>query len=196
MSDTAKNCADLQGKTIGGLPIDRIAHLILIREIEDFLYTEMDVLDNREFERWLEFFSDDLRYWMPMRKNLAFRDHHHDITGPDDAAWIDDDKNILTKRVKQILTGIHWAEEPLSRVSHIITNVRIDRSITALVEGEEVEVKSGFLVHRNRLETETDFLAGRRIDILRRSGDSFLIAKRTIVIDQSVLLAKNLTFFF
>ncbi|MGA0604463.1 3-phenylpropionate/cinnamic acid dioxygenase subunit beta [Phenylobacterium sp. VNQ135] len=185
-----------QGMGFRELSADRLAYLNLAREIEDFLYDEMDTLDNREFERWLTYFAEDLRYWMPMRKNMAFREHHKDITGPDDAAWIDDDKALLTKRVKQILTGIHWAEEPLSRVSHIITNIRFDKSVTHLSDGQEVEVKSGFLVHRNRLETETDFLAGRRVDLLRRSGDSFLIARRTIIIDQSVLLAKNLTFFF
>lgn len=175
---------------------DRLNYLYLVREIEDFLYEEMEILDNRKFERWLEFFAEDIRYWMPMRKNMAFRDQERDITGSTDVAWIDDDKVSLTKRVKQILTGIHWAEEPLSRVSHLISNIRIPRNITALGEGAEVEVRSNFLLHRNRLETETDFLAGRRIDVLRRSGHSFLIAKRTIIIDQSVLLAKNLTFFF
>jgi 3-phenylpropionate/cinnamic acid dioxygenase small subunit len=175
---------------------DNLAYLVLAREIEDFFYEEMEILDNREFERWLAFFSDDVRYWMPMRKNMAFRDQERDITGPEDIAWIDDDKGTLTKRVKQILTGIHWAEEPLSRVSHLISNVRMVRRATELREGEEIEVRSNFLLHRNRLETESDYLAGRRIDVLRRTGSSFMISNRKIVIDQSVLLAKNLTFFF
>ncbi len=175
---------------------DRLNYLYLVREIEDFLYEEMEILDDRQFERWLDFFSEDVRYWMPMRKNMAFRDRERDITGSTDVAWIDDDKISLTKRVKQILTGIHWAEEPLSRVSHLISNIRIARDAAALTEGDELEVRSNFLLHRNRLETETDFLAGRRIDVLRRTGGRFLIAKRTIIIDQSVLLAKNLTFFF
>lgn len=175
---------------------DRLKYLCLVREIEDFLCEEIEILDDRKFERWLEFFSEDVRYWMPMRKNMAFRDQERDITGSTDIAWIDDDKVSLTKRVKQILTGIHWAEEPLSRVSHLISNIRIQRDLTEVPEGSEIEVKSNFLLHRNRLETETDFLAGRRIDVLRRSGSSFLIVNRKIIIDQSVLLAKNLTFFF
>jgi len=175
---------------------ERLKYLYLVREIEDFLYEEMEVLDDRKFERWLDFFSEDIRYWMPMRKNMAFRDQDRDITGSTDIAWIDDDKVSLTKRVKQILTGIHWAEEPLSRVSHLISNIRIQRDLTEVPEGSEIEVKSNFLLHRNRLETETDFLAGRKIDVLRRSGSSFLIVNRKIIIDQSVLLAKNLTFFF
>jgi len=168
--------------------------LLLIEQIREFLYLEMDVLDDRDFDRWLDFFADDLRYWMPIRKNLPAREQHKDITGEDDMSWIDDDKVTLVKRVRQIQTGVHWAEEPLSRVTHLLSNIRI-------VAGEEMPrgeilVRSHFLVHRNRLETETDFISGRREDVLRRHGETFLIASRKIIIDQSVLLAKNLTFFF
>ena len=60
----------------------------------------------------------------------------------------------------------------------------------------EVGVKSRFLVYRNRVETETDFLVGKREDVLRRVEPDWKIARRRIVLDQSVLLAKNLTFFF
>ena len=60
----------------------------------------------------------------------------------------------------------------------------------------ELEVRSRFLVYRNRVETETDFLVGRREDLLRRQGGDWRIARRKIVLDQNVLLAKNLTMFF
>jgi 3-phenylpropionate/cinnamic acid dioxygenase small subunit len=60
----------------------------------------------------------------------------------------------------------------------------------------EVTVKSRFLIYRNRVETETDVLVGKREDLLRRVNAGFKIARRKIILDQSVLLAKNLTFFF
>jgi 3-phenylpropionate/cinnamic acid dioxygenase small subunit len=170
---------------------DRLAYISLMREIEDFLYVEADLLDEREFERWLDLFTEDVRYWMPMRKNLEFRDRDKDITDENDVAWIDDDKATLTKRVKQILTGIHWAEEPLSRVSHLVSNIRLAQQI----DDATYLVKSHFIVHRNRLETETDFIAGRREDTLRRVDQGLKIARRKIIIDQAVLMAKNLTFF-
>jgi 3-phenylpropionate/cinnamic acid dioxygenase small subunit len=170
----------------------RIAYLSLIREVEDFLYEESDILDERRYEDWLGLFSDDCQYWMPMRKNLPFRERERDITDVHDIAWFHDDKLTLTKRVDQIMTGVHWAEEPVSRVSHLVSNVR-------LMEGADdglLRVKSHFILHRNRLETETDWIAGRRHDTLRPVGTSYQIVERKIIIDQSVLLAKNLTFFF
>ncbi|HMH75464.1 MAG TPA: aromatic-ring-hydroxylating dioxygenase subunit beta, partial [Candidatus Udaeobacter sp.] len=58
-----------------------------------------------------------------------------------------------------------------------------------------IAVKSRFLVYRNRVETETDLLVGKREDLLRRVDGCWRIARRKVILDQSVLLAKNLTFF-
>jgi 3-phenylpropionate/cinnamic acid dioxygenase small subunit len=57
-------------------------------------------------------------------------------------------------------------------------------------------VRCRFLVYRNRVETETDFLIGKREDTLRKVDGAWKIAERKITLDQNVLLAKNLTFFF
>jgi 3-phenylpropionate/cinnamic acid dioxygenase small subunit len=177
------------------IPSERVAYLDLMREIEDLLYAEADYLDEREFEKWLALFTEDVRYWMPIRKNVASDNLARETTAEDDIAWIDDDKATLVKRVEQIRTGIHWAEEPLSRVSHVVTNIRLAEPRAAIEDGESATVKSRFLVYRNRLETETDILVGRREDVLRREGGALKIARRKILIEQSVLLAKNLTVF-
>jgi len=113
-----------------------------------------------------------------------------------DVNWFDEGKDTLTRRVKQILTGIHWAEEPPSRICHLISNVQVGTATPAGAPASEVTVKSRFLVYRNRVETETDFLVGKREDLLRRVSGSWKIARRKIVLDQNVLLAKNLTVFF
>jgi 3-phenylpropionate/cinnamic acid dioxygenase small subunit len=176
--------------------IDRAGYISLIREIEDFFYLEADVLDSREWDRWLTFFADDLRYWMPIRKNLAYRDRAKEIATEDEVAWFDNDKDLLTRRVRQIMTGVHWAEEPLSRVSHLVTNIRLAAMADHVAEGESIEVRSHFMVYRNRLETETDIMVGRREDTLRRVGSSFQIQRRKVLIDQNVLTAKNISFFF
>jgi 3-phenylpropionate/cinnamic acid dioxygenase small subunit len=65
------------------------------------------------------------------------------------------------------------------------------------VQPDHVRVKSRFLVYRNRLQDETDFFVGKREDILRRDPDTgWKVARRTIILDQNVLLAKNVTVFF
>jgi 3-phenylpropionate/cinnamic acid dioxygenase small subunit len=108
-----------------------------------------------------------------------------------DMNWFDEGKETLTRRVRQILTGVHWAEEPLSRVSHMVSNVRLLQATP-----EEVQVKCRFLIYRNRQQNETDFFVGKREDTLRKVEGEWKIARRKVILDQNVLLAKNLTVFF
>ena len=85
-----------------------------------------------------------------------------------------------------------WAEDPPSRIRHLITNV----SVQAGDAPDEYVAESAFLCYRNRLEREVDLYAGGRTDVLRRTEDgTLLIARRTILLDQNVLLAKNISTF-
>src|SRR5207237_4676312 len=113
---------------------------------------------------------------------------------PDDSAisWFDEGKGPPAGRVRQLNTGLHWAEEPVSRVCHVVSNVQV-----LDVQGDEVRVKSRFIVYRNRLQEETDFFVGKREDLLRRdAATGWKVASRNITLDQNVRLAKNVTIFF
>ena len=176
---------------------DRIARLLLTHEVAEFLYREAELLDERRYDEWLALLADDVRYWMPMRRNVKYGEEQREFTRErQDIAWFDEGKDTLTRRVKQIQTGIHWAEEPVSRISHLVTNVQLIEATPSIAEPREVTTRCRFLIYRNRVETETDILVGKREDVLRRDGHGWRIARRKIVLDQNVLLSKNLTFFF
>lgn len=161
-------------------------------EIEDFFYMEADLLDERRYEEWLDLLTEDMRYFMPLRRNVPFEETARENTVPRrEMSWFDEGKPTLTQRVRQIRTGAHWCEEPFSRVTHMVSNIRVTE-----VGESGVQVHSRFLVYRNRLEDEQSFFIGRRIDTLRREGGSWKIAAREVILDQNVLLAKNLTTFF
>jgi 3-phenylpropionate/cinnamic acid dioxygenase small subunit len=161
-------------------------------EIEDFLYLEADLLDDRRYEEWLELLHDQLEYVVPLRRNVHSQETGSEFTrSGHDVLWFDEGKVTLTQRVEQIRTGLHWAEEPISRVTHFVTNVRV-----ADFDGTTAEVSARFLVYRNRVDTETDLFAGRRRDTLVWQDDRWLLRKRVVNLDQTVLLAKNITFFF
>jgi 3-phenylpropionate/cinnamic acid dioxygenase small subunit len=176
---------------------DRPARLLLAQEVAEFLYVEAELLDERRYDDWLALLADDVRYWMPMRRNVKFGDSEREFTRErDDIAWFDEGKETLTRRVRQIQTGIHWAEEPQSRIAHLLSNVQLLEATPSVADPREVTAKCRFLIYRNRVETETDLLVGKREDTLRRAGDTWQIARRKIILDQNVLMTKNLTFFF
>jgi 3-phenylpropionate/cinnamic acid dioxygenase small subunit len=179
-------------------------HAEIIREVEQFLYREARLLDERRFHKWLELLTDDIHYWMPVRtsrypkssKAIAILDsdryEEEELSKEDELAILDETKETLTRRIARLDTGLAWAEDPPSRTRHIITNIELESGET----DSELKVYSNFLVYRNRSETEQDFYVGARQDVLRKGDGGWKIARRKIILDQNVLLAKNVSIFF
>lgn len=160
-------------------------------EIERFLYDEVELLDQRKPAEWLDLFSEDTHYWMPMRRTLSPDELDKEFTGPEGMAIFDDDKAMLTLRVKKLESGYSWSEDPPSRTRHMLSNVRLLEATD-----NEVTVRSNFFVYRTRQATEVDIWVGRREDVLRKTGSSWQIADRKIFLDQTTIMSKNLSNFF
>ena len=168
------------------------------REIEEFLYDEANLLDDRQFKEWIDTLAEDLEYFMPMEYNVKAGEHaRRELTTREkQMSWFNEGKWTLTKRAEQIMTGVHWAEEPLSRVSRLVSNVQLT-AMQANDDGDlEVDVSSRFLTYQNRCEYEQYFFVGDRKDRIRKTADGWKLCRREIRIHQNVLLAKNLSIFF
>ena len=181
-----------------------LERLLLKAEAEAFLHHEADLLDGRRFEEWLGLLTDDVKVWMPIVRNVSTADLDRELTVEDaDAAWIDEGIDTLRQRVKQLVTGVHWAEQPPSRTTHMISNLEVRTVIRrpGVEPGDpdalaELETRCRFLLYRNRNEDEQDFFVGKRNDRLRRENGQWKLARREVYLDQNVMLAKNLSVFF
>lgn len=174
------------------------------REIEQFLYREARLLDERRFDEWLALLTDDVRYWMAGRSNryprhskaIAILDPDRyvadDRAREDELAILDETKETLTGRVRRLDTGMAWAEDPPSRTRHLIANIEPAPGPNS----SEVVVYANFIVYRSRGATEEDFYVGTRCDRLRRVDGEWKLAERKVTLDQNVLLAKNVSIFF
>ena len=163
----------------------------LQHEVEQFLYEEADILDRRDFEKWLELLTDDIDYWMPIRSTRAKGDEAHEFAERGQGAFFDENRQFLEERVRKLDTGFSWAEDPPSRTRHVVSNVRIVEG-----SGEEVEVNCNFMLYRSRLANTEDLWVGRREDTLRRVDGCFKLSRRHIFLDQVALGSKNLSVFF
>lgn len=170
---------------------DRLAELVRQYEVERFLYDEAAMLDQRRYEEWLDLFTEDTHYFVPIRRTRLQHEIDQEFTQPGEMAFFDDDKELLASRVTKLLSGRSWSEDPPSRTRHLVGNVRV-----VVDDGTELTVESNFHLYRTRLNSEEDSWIGMRRDRLRRVGDSFQIARRTVFLDQTVLLSRNLSNFF
>ncbi|MDO8301460.1 3-phenylpropionate/cinnamic acid dioxygenase subunit beta [Lacisediminimonas sp.] len=173
------------------------AYYRLRREAEEFLYDEAELLDSRRFKEWIDTLAEDLVYFMPMTFNVKFGEHEkREYTRYEqEMSWFNEGKWSMNKRVEQILTGVHWAEEPLSRLARVVSNVQVTGTRTNRAGQQEFAVRNAFVTYQNRCEYEEYLFVGKRYDVLRREGDGFKLARREIHLGHNVMLAKNLSIF-
>jgi ethylbenzene dioxygenase beta subunit len=163
----------------------------LLIAIERFYRREARLLDEERHQDWYALLADDLFYWMPLREN-RFRRDQRPAFDPDSMALFDDRKADIAVRIGRLSSNLAWTEDPPTRHLYLISNVE---AFETDVEGE-FETHSAFVQYRNRSEHDEATLVGRRRDILRQTTDGFQIARRMILLPQSVLLTKNLSAFF
>ncbi|MEJ0024913.1 MAG: 3-phenylpropionate/cinnamic acid dioxygenase subunit beta [Rhizomicrobium sp.] len=171
----------------------QIVGVELQHEIEQFLYREAALLDNRRFEEWLDVLAEDIRYYMPLRTNRSRREQSLEYSSEHESSYFDEDKRMMNVRVKKLRSEFGWSEDPPSRTRHLVSNVQIEPN----VDGESFAITAAVLVYRNRAERTVDIISGERRDVLRRANNAlgFEIASRTFLIDQSTVLAYNISFF-
>ena len=64
------------------------------------------------------------------------------------------------------------------------------------LDGEEIHATCNFQLYRTRLNSEEDSWIGRREDVLRRVDGELKLARRHIFLEQTVILAQNMSNLF
>ena len=155
--------------------------LELFRDVEAFLYREARMLEDNRFDEWLDCFSDDVRYWMPIQESTDGSSAAGEE--PDTFALFDDDRKSLELRVLRIKTGDAHAEVPPSTTQRLITNITVEPAAA----DHSLSVRSNFLVYQERRGRHGVTFFGKRDDLLRQIQGEFKIAQRRIDLAQRIL---------
>lgn len=155
--------------------------------VQDFLVAEAELLDSQRFHEWIELFTDDCTYYVPIRVSRKMPAS----SVVEEIGYFDDNRQSLGLRVKRLGTDVAWAEDPPSFTRRFVTNFRVGE-----LEDGEVRVRDYLLLYRSRGDRGThDLISGERQHVLRANGDSFRIAARRVILDQASLGTKNLGVF-
>ena len=97
-------------------PSPPVSHEDLI----DFVYREAELLDERQYQRWLDLFADDGRYWIPAQP------------GQTDArlqvSLMLEDKLLLKARIARLGGERTFSQQPESRGLHVLQRPRVEAS--------------------------------------------------------------------
>lgn len=134
--------------------------------VEQFLYHEARLLDTGQLEAWLDLFTDDATYWLPLER--------YQKDPLETGSLIHDDRTLLELRVKQARHPRAHARQPLARTVHQVSNIMV----AAEADGETVVHSTLQLVEfRNEKQRLYGALVEHR---LRRVRDGFRIARKRV----------------
>jgi p-cumate 2,3-dioxygenase beta subunit len=144
-----------------------------VKEIEQFLYHEAQLLDEWRLEEWLALFAEQASYIVPATSGGT-----PEVGAA--LALVSDDRARLAGRVERLLNRNAHASSPHPRTRHLVTNVR------AIADGNSWKVRANFVVYsmRNR---QTNLYMGEYRYRLRTAGNSFLIEERIASLDMESL---------
>ena len=144
-------------------------------QVEDFLYTEAELLDGWQLNEWLALFTEDATYQVPASGMGP------DASPDDNLFYIADDRLRLNERVNRLTKKAAYAESPRSRTRHLVHNVRI-------VSDDEsgMVVRAAFVVHRFKDGASSSYVGGAAYRLVRH-GDSFKIRSKRCTLDSEGL---------
>ena len=146
----------------------------VLETVRAFLHREARLLDDRDFDAWIECYHPDAEFWMP-----AWDDDHELTTDPQTEISLIyyPNKGGLEDRVFRIRTERSSATSlPEPRTSHNISNVEVIER-----RGDLVDVRFNWHTMYFRYNT-VDPYYGTSFYTIDFSGDQPLIRRKTVVL--------------
>jgi 3-phenylpropionate/cinnamic acid dioxygenase small subunit len=131
-----------------------------LREVEQFLYRQAELLDEKRWGDFIELFAEDGMYWMPASPEQT--------TGEGVPSIFYEDRNLMTVRMKRVTHPHAWSQSPMWGTSHLVGNVAIEREDA---KTGEIAVRSRFHMMEFRRDVSRHFAGTYRHRLVRANGD-------------------------
>ncbi len=130
--------------------------------VQQFIYHEARLLDERRWQEWLDLWTDEGMYWIPQVHGQESPFDHISL------CW--DNKMLRELRMRTLENPHNWAQQPITHTNRVVGSIMID--------GTDAD---GFLIVRSAFHLtewrkgDARHLAGSYIHKLTPAGDSWKI---------------------
>jgi len=137
--------------------------VVIQHEVGQFLYKQADILDERDWDSWLDLFTKDGKYWMPVSPEQESGEGVPNI--------FYEDKYLMDMRIRRVEHPYAHSQKAGHRTSHVVSNVIID---DVNKKTGDIKCRSRFHMVEYRLETQRYF-AGKYTHHLEKTEGSYRI---------------------
>jgi 3-phenylpropionate/cinnamic acid dioxygenase small subunit len=139
-----------------------VAAADLQREVEQFLFRQAELLDDKHWQPWMDCFADDGLYWVPARPEQTTWDGTPSI--------FIEDKLLMEVRKGRVTHPNAWSQAPLWETNHIVSHVAIESA-----GPQEIVVRSRFHMMELRRDTIRHFGGRYRHTLMRDAAGALRI---------------------
>ena len=153
------------------------------QQLIDFVYAEARMLDEQRFEDWLQLFTDDGFYWMPLEPGQTDARLHTSL--------LYEDKLLLRVRVERLSGARTFSQQPKSRCHHLLQQPGIESADPA---GGRWVLRTPFHYVETRRDVQTLFVGWFRHELVA-VGDSLRIQLKRVDLVNSDAAFANINLF-
>ncbi len=148
---------------------------------EQYLYREARLMDTHAYDAWLGLWAQEAHYWIPCNAD--------DVDVARHVSLVNEDRAGLEDRIRRLMSGAHYAQDPPSRLARVVSNVELD----AEAAPDALVVHSTFTLAAHR-RGRTDLVAGRVVHrLVAEDGTVRIAAKKVVLVDNDDIIV-NLTY--
>ncbi|WP_407277898.1 aromatic-ring-hydroxylating dioxygenase subunit beta [Aromatoleum evansii] len=141
------------------------------KTLTDFIYAEARLLDEQRFEDWLNLFTEDGHYWMPLA---------HGQTDPRlHTSLMYEDRLLLRVRVERLAGQRTFSQQPKSRCHHLLQAPTVESS----APGGEHIVRTAFHYVETRQDQQTLFAGWTTHHLVEDAGALKIRLKRVDLVN-------------
>lgn len=152
-----------------------------LRDLERFIYREAAMLDDKRWDEWIELFTDDGFYWMPL-----FPEQQDPLVH---TSLFYEDRPLMKMRIDRLRHPRAFSQEPPTRTSHLVSNVMLERA-----DDGEFVVRASFQLLEYRRE-EQRILGGSVLYTLVGADSGFKIRLKRVDLVNSGAMHEPLQLF-
>jgi 3-phenylpropionate/cinnamic acid dioxygenase small subunit len=135
-----------------------------------FVRHEARLIDEQRFDEWLDLFTDDARYWMPLELGQTDPVLHNNLYY--------DDKVLLRIRVERLKSAKTYSQKPKSRCHHLLQEPVVEQSDNGVVQ-----TWTPFHYVETRLDEQTLFAGWARHTLVTLNGTLRIRLKRVDLVN-------------
>ena len=132
------------------------------REVEQFLYAQAELLDGKHWQAFIDLFTEDGVYWMPVAREQTEWEGSPSIFA--------EDRLMMDIRKGRVSHPNAWSQAPMWETNHLVSHVAIESA-----NADTIEVRSRFHMMELRRDALRHFGGSYRHTLVRDAGGALKI---------------------